>query len=165
VASVDYRYQVGSAIKTVRIERNVDSYTISVDEKTYTVEVDRLAPGECIFRVDGQPRRAHVASDKQNAYVAINGEAYTLTRVDTTKAKRRTTSASENSLTASMPGQVVRILVNEGDHVERGQPLILLEAMKMEIRITAPHDGKIARVMCSAGQIVERGQPLIELSD
>lgn len=164
MASIEYRYQIGSAIKLVRIERQADHYAISVDEKTYTVQLDRLSPGECIFRVDGQPRRANVASDKQYVYVAINGGAYTLTRSDATTAKRRTASASDNSLAASMPGQVARVLVNEGDHVARGQTLVVLEAMKMEIRITAPHDGKIARVLCRAGQIVERGQILLELA-
>jgi biotin carboxyl carrier protein len=62
-----------------------------------------------------------------------------------------------------MHGQVVKILVSEGDSVTHSQPLMLLEAMKMEIRITAPRDGRVARILCSAGQIVERGQTLIEL--
>jgi biotin carboxyl carrier protein len=164
VASAEYRYQVGSEIYTVRIERIGDHYAITIGDKTYAVAVDRLSSAELTFNPDGRPRSAHIASDKQNIYVAFNAEVYTLPRPDTTKAKRRATSASENSLSASMPGQVVRILVNEGDQVARGQPLILLEAMKMEIRIIAPHDGQIVRVLCSTGQIVERGQALLELT-
>jgi biotin carboxyl carrier protein len=164
VSFVEYRYQVGSEIKTVRIERQANGYSVVLGNKTFTVIVDRLSPEELVFRVDGQTHRAHIAPDKQNVYVAFNADLFTLPRSESTKAKRRATSASENSLSASMPGQVVRVLVNEGDEVARGQPLLLLEAMKMEIRITSPHDGKIARVLCSAGQIVERGQALLELT-
>lgn len=50
-----------------------------------------------------------------------------------------------------------------GDTVTRGQTLVLLEAMKMELRIAAPLDGQVRAVHCAAGQVVERGQILIEL--
>jgi biotin carboxyl carrier protein len=63
-----------------------------------------------------------------------------------------------------MPGQVTRVLIAEGDPVQRGQPLIILEAMKMEIKIAAPHDGRVAKVLVKPGQVVERGQALIEIS-
>jgi biotin carboxyl carrier protein len=51
----------------------------------------------------------------------------------------------------------------EGEAVTRGQTLLLLEAMKMELRVTAPADGRVWRVHCATGQVVERGQLLIEL--
>jgi biotin carboxyl carrier protein len=63
-----------------------------------------------------------------------------------------------------MPGQVVKILVAEGEAVRRGQPLMVLEAMKMEIRINAPRDGHVTRLLCQPGQVVERGQTLLELT-
>ena len=64
-----------------------------------------------------------------------------------------------------MHSQVVKVLVNEGDSVTLGQTLVLLEAMKMEMRITAPQDGRVVKLLCKAGDIVERGQPLIELDN
>ena len=62
-----------------------------------------------------------------------------------------------------MPGRVLDVLVAAGDSVQKGDTLVLLEAMKMELRIQAPADGQIARVLCTAGQVVERGQLLVEL--
>lgn len=64
-----------------------------------------------------------------------------------------------------MHGQVVRVLVEEGEVVRRGQPLVLLEAMKMEIRVTAPHDGRVVRLLCNVGEVVQRAQPLLELAE
>ena len=62
-----------------------------------------------------------------------------------------------------MPGLVLDVLVNEGDPVAKGDTLVLLEAMKMELRISAPGDGRVAKVLCQAGQVVERGQVLVEI--
>ena len=63
-----------------------------------------------------------------------------------------------------MPGQVRAVLVKEGESVEKGQTLALLEAIKMEIRVAAPHAGKVEKVLIEEGQVVERGQRLFDLS-
>ncbi|MBI3242612.1 MAG: acetyl-CoA carboxylase biotin carboxylase subunit [Chloroflexi bacterium] len=79
-------------------------------------------------------------------------------------AKRQTTRAGgHEALEAAMPGLVRNVLVKEGDLVEKGQALVLLEAMKMEIRVAAPHAGKVVKVLVSPGETVDRGQRLIEL--
>jgi biotin carboxyl carrier protein len=63
-----------------------------------------------------------------------------------------------------MPGQVIAVPVAAGDAVSRGQTLIVLEAMKMELRVAAPHDGTVEKVLVSVGEVVERGQPLAEVA-
>ena len=73
--------------------------------------------------------------------------------------------AHAGDLTASMPGQVIDVLVAEGDPVEKGQTLILLEAMKMEMRMKAPYNGTVRRVLCKIGDAVERGQLLVEVEE
>ena len=60
-----------------------------------------------------------------------------------------------------MPGQVTVVLVKAGDETTRGQTLLILEAMKMEIRVTAPADGHVQQVMVQSGDVVERGQHLV----
>jgi biotin carboxyl carrier protein len=66
-------------------------------------------------------------------------------------------------LTAPMPGQVRAVNVGEGDEVLKGQTLLLLEAMKMEIRVQAPRDGIVKKLLVKQGQTVERDQVLIEV--
>ncbi len=64
---------------------------------------------------------------------------------------------------AQMPGKIVRILVQAGAEVERNQPVLVMEAMKMENEIRAPQAGKVAAVKVSEGQAVETGADLLTL--
>ncbi|MDO5710672.1 MAG: biotin/lipoyl-containing protein [Micrococcales bacterium] len=71
-------------------------------------------------------------------------------------------AGSSNVLTATIAGTVVNVLVAEGDQVEAGATLLILEAMKMETEVTAPADGTVAAVAVELGQAVQNGQVLIE---
>ena len=63
---------------------------------------------------------------------------------------------------APIPGRVASLLVQPGDTVKRGQVLLILEAMKMELPLTAAADGTVSRVRCAAGEMVEEGVELVE---
>lgn len=68
-------------------------------------------------------------------------------------------------LVAPIPGRVVRIGVSVGDKVERGQPILVLDAMKLENELAAPKAGTVLALSVKAGQAVEKGQLLVELGD
>lgn len=67
------------------------------------------------------------------------------------------------SLASTIPAVVSQVLVAEGDTVETGDKLILLESMKMVIPILAPHGGRVARILCAPGDSVPAGAPLLEI--
>jgi 3-methylcrotonyl-CoA carboxylase alpha subunit len=73
--------------------------------------------------------------------------------------------AKKSNLNAPMTGKVVLILVSEGEEVKEGQPLLILEAMKMEHMISAPRKGKIKHIFYHVGDIVEEGADLITLRE
>jgi biotin carboxyl carrier protein len=64
-----------------------------------------------------------------------------------------------------MPGTVIRVLVAAGDTVEARQPLVVLEAMKMETPLVAPYAGTVAEVHVAEGDRVSGGAPLVELGE
>jgi 3-methylcrotonyl-CoA carboxylase alpha subunit len=76
------------------------------------------------------------------------------------------TASRENGdgqLTAPMPGKVVSVYANPNQRVKRGDPLMVLEAMKMEHTIKAPADGTVEKVMFAAGDMVDEGAELLRI--
>ena len=126
------------------------------------VEVELLGTqdGQLDLLIDGERVTAYVSSDNAKRWVTINGRTYQLTKQS---GSRRSGAKHDHSgeLTAPMPGQVRAVNVTEGDEVIKGQTLMVLEAMKMEIRIQSPNDGVVSSISVKAGQTVEREQTLI----
>ena len=71
----------------------------------------------------------------------------------------------QSSLTAPMPGTVIRVLVAEGETVQPRQPLLVLEAMKMETPLTSPYEAVVQKLHVSEGDRVEGGALLLELEE
>jgi biotin carboxyl carrier protein len=168
---VEYRYEFGGQSTTVQVEAEAEGYLVTVGERAYRVKAGSSRPGELALVLGDEQRcLAWVASDGASRWVALGsgeaaGQTFVLTVPETGPKPRRAHTAEHKALEAQMPGIVRRVLVAEGEQVSRGQALVLLEAMKMEIRVSAPQAGRVVRVAVTPGQAVERGQALVELSN
>ena len=172
---MELRYEFGGRQMVVKVEADGDGYTVTVGGRMYRVKANMARPGQLDLVMDGDRRSlVYVAADGAARWVALgrsaaraSGEAgsqtFVLTVPDRSRRARRGLAGGPAALEAQMPGIVRQVLVAEGQAVARGQALVLLEAMKMEIRVAAPEAGLVHRVAVTAGQSVERGQALIEL--
>jgi biotin carboxyl carrier protein len=143
-------------------------YRASIGDKTVDVEIINAEGGRLDLLIDGERVIAYVSIDSAKRWVTINGQTFVLTKssgaTSYSKGKRRGAGHEHASeLAAPMPGQVRSVNVSEGDAVTKGQTLLVLEAMKMEIRIQAPSDGKVKKLYVKQGQTVEREQILVEI--
>jgi biotin carboxyl carrier protein len=84
---------------------------------------------------------------------------------DALAVSRGPSNTRANAVCAAMPGLIVSVAVGPGDVVAAGQPLVVLEAMKMQSPVRAPRGGRVRRVLAMAGAFVEGGAALVELED
>ena len=121
--------------------------------------------GNGVFQVeiDGRTETVYVAGPPQDRWVFWNGRVFRGDfRNDASGRTRGTGSPATRTLTAPMPATVVTVHVKAGDVVKKGQVLMLLEAMKMELPIRAPGDGTVSAVHGRAGELVPADTPLVE---
>jgi len=149
--------------QTLEINPSGDNYIATMDGKTVSVQVIRAEDGRMDLLIDGQRVNAHVSSDMAKRWVTINGQTIMLTK--TSGAKQGVRHDHAGGLIAPMPGQVRSVSVSVGDVVKKGQTLLTMEAMKMEIRIQALKDGRVTALHAAQGQTVEREQILIEVEE
>ncbi len=156
-----YNYQHNGQTYTLNIEQQPDGqFAVSIGERTIPVKVQPLSNGGWRLLVDGQSHTIYAAAQGDQRYVQVDAETFTLT-VPSSKSTRRTSQIGGAELVAQMPGQVTAVLVQDGEKATRGQTLMILEAMKMEIRVTAPSDGLVQQILVHQGTVVERGQRLV----
>ncbi len=157
-----FRYESNGVVNEIVLERQGEHYLAHVGGVPLNVEVLSAQPGELNLRVDGKPLRLYWANDGDHKWVAFDGCTYRLDRPGA-RAGRGGDKSAEGRLRAPMPAQVRAIQVAEGDPVEKGQTLLLLEAMKMEIRLAAPRQGTVRRILAQPGETVSKDQVLVEL--
>lgn len=158
-----YTYQHNGESYSVNLEAQPDgSYIASIGERQYVVQAEAVADG-WLLQQSGQRARVYTAALNNERFIHVEGQAYTLTVPDARSSRRRQAGSGADALTAKMPGQVLDVRVAEGDSVEKGQTLVIMEAMKMEIRVAAPTDGRIRRIHVAIGDVVDREQLLVEM--
>ncbi|NUZ04793.1 acetyl-CoA carboxylase biotin carboxylase subunit [Piscinibacter koreensis] len=146
-----------------RLERSRDGApTLALGERRWPIEVAARGAGRHDVTL-GEARHAVtvLGAGEQLAVFAADGTAR-LRLVDPI-AHARDAATPEGGLSAPMPGKVVAFLAGVGDRVEAGQPLAVMEAMKMEHTITAPHAGRVKELLYAVGDQVAEGGELLSL--
>ena len=156
--------------RTYVIEINED-HKVIVDGQEFTVDFETVA-GQPVYSliINGHSYEAYVSPAEDGWQVLMRGNLYNL-RVEDEREKRLraaaggvTTATGEFTLKAPMPGLIVTVPVTEGQSVQKGDNLIILESMKMQNELKAPREGTITRIKIKAGDSVEQNQILLVLS-
>jgi acetyl-CoA/propionyl-CoA carboxylase biotin carboxyl carrier protein len=144
-------------------EVRIDRGRVSVGDMSYTAHVHKSTrDGRMTIELDGVARHYAVAFDGEDT-VWISRDGYHL-EVRTLRQDRSGAGVPQGSLEAPMPGTVMQVRVRNGEKVNAGDVLVILESMKMELQIVAPTDGVVSGVTLKAGDRVELGQPLVAIT-
>jgi 3-methylcrotonyl-CoA carboxylase alpha subunit len=142
------------------------AWRLVTDDEASVVEVLFMEEGSIRAAVDGRVIEGGFAVDGQDVLVSLGTSSWRLERPGPPDVDQAGAEAGDRaSLTAPMPGTVVKVLVGEGDEVEEGQTLLVLEAMKMEQSVAAPYAGTVRALPYSEGARVPGGAVLAEVEE
>jgi biotin carboxyl carrier protein len=160
-----YRMRVGTEEVQAAVEEVGGAFSVRLPESVHHVDLAEVVPGQYSLIVDGQSHDLGAAVRAGQWALVLDGESYTVEVHGTTRSRpaRRAPSRRSGDVPAPMPGLLVDVRVADGATVTAGQPLIIIEAMKMQMEIRAPHGGTVRRVHVAPGQEVAQGQVLVTL--
>jgi 3-methylcrotonyl-CoA carboxylase alpha subunit len=125
--------------------------------------VSRIADGTYRVEIDGRAQIVHVAGAGSDRWVHWNGHVFHRPFAAETPRRPRHAGDAHQSLSSPMPATVRKVLVQPGSQVRKGDTLIVLEAMKMELPIRAGAEATVSAVCCVEGELVQPGAVLVEL--
>jgi biotin carboxyl carrier protein len=145
------------------ISRDGAAVRIRIGQSEIAAEFAPSAAGGGTITIDGQRYPIFAVRRKDSIVVSVGPASFEFKSADDS-SHRRARGLAAPEIVAPMPGKVLRVLVKDGDIVEAGQPLITIEAMKMETTLAAESAAIVRRVRVAAGQTVDHGAVLIDLS-
>jgi acetyl/propionyl-CoA carboxylase alpha subunit len=170
--SSELRLRLGTRALRIQLGPDDGGIAATIDGDAHRVRVlartgAAAAPGasveELALEVDGRPERALVARSRDRLLVALRGRVYAFETGDATIASGDRGGRS-GTVVAPMPGKVVAVMVALGDTVEAGQPVVVLEAMKMETTLIAEVSGRVTALQAVAGTTVDAGALLVAIA-
>jgi biotin carboxyl carrier protein len=151
--------------RVIELERDASGWRVTLDGKPLAVDAVEIAPNTISILMDGQSFEINVTPSPDGKLKLQTGtHEFTAEFVDPRAWSGRrhgnVEAEGRQEILAPMPGKVVRLLVKEGDHVEAGRGLLVVEAMKMQNEIRSPKSGTVERVLAKEGQPVNAGEVL-----
>lgn len=155
----------------VEVERGPEGWLCRVNgQAQQPMDVLEVAPGRFSVLLNGAGRSFEVHVEEWSGRYRVHTRgADLITAVEDPRQWRRggrggAGAEGQQEVTAPMPGKIVRVLVEEGQEVEAGDGLVVVEAMKMQNAIPSPKQGVVERVLVQAGDTVEHGSKLAVVS-
>ncbi len=158
-----YKVNVGKKVFVVDVTED----QITVDGKPVNASLTPLNEGGMfLLRQENRAREMHVKPQGNSAYAVMVNGRHVVAQVEkgNGRSRRQKEEAAQGTLVAPMPGMVVNVLVKEGQQVDSGEPLVVLESMKMQMQLRSPFSGQVAKVAVSNRAQVEKGALLVQVA-
>jgi 3-methylcrotonyl-CoA carboxylase alpha subunit len=152
----------GNETRTIDAVAQNGGWLLALGDRKLDTAIAQRSDGSWDVILDGAKQRILVLDHAALTAVVIEGESSLFEEIDPLMPAAGEDLAS-GKLTAPMPGRVTRLLVEAGAKVRRGDPLMVIEAMKMEHTISAPADGIVSALRFGVGELVEEGAELVAL--
>ena len=159
--------KLGEKTYTVEVEEVDKSlYRVSVDGSEFLLDGKKTGRANYSLIVDNRSFEVDIDVSEDDYRVLVDGRNYHIHLLDERRMRLGGLQASielqgRQRVSVPMPGKVIAVLVSEGDKVERGQGLVIVEAMKMENEVRSPIHGEVKEVKVKTGDSLEAGATLL----
>ncbi len=164
---MNYNLKIAGKDVPVQCEIREDgTLSATVDGREYEVRFRTVSPNHIHLEAGGRSMNVHLADDSTGKLVNLGGTTWLVQDADTLAQagpRKRGLKDLPQEVTPPMPSVVVRIMVTEGDRVEKGAGVVVVSAMKMETTLQAPFSGTVLKVNVSEGDKVMPGQILVDI--
>jgi len=158
------KFEIAGHGHELEVTRERDgSYTVAADGRQDRFEIDQLDPDAIRFRHDGVMDSAKFLREGDRLYLQHRGIPLAVTDLTLAAPKAAASNGGDGKVRAALNGRVVAVLVKPGDRVAAGQPVLTLEAMKMEHIHKAGIDGVVAAIDVAEGEQVTTGRIVVEI--
>ncbi|MDP2307078.1 MAG: biotin/lipoyl-containing protein [Pseudomonadota bacterium] len=160
-----YEITIGGTTRNVDIEPTGEGrYRVWWEGESHEVDLLKPSPEAYQMLIDGESWEAGCVAVGDGYLVDVMGLSTEVVVVDPRRrALKLAAGTATGMLSTQMPGRVVRLIAKVGDVVKKGQPVIVVEAMKMENEMKSPIDGTVAEILVTEGQAVEAGTKLVRV--
>ena len=162
---------IGGARRSVELARSGDEpsrVVATIDGRRVETDVLKISPGMYSILLDGRSLEVRVETLADGLLLHTGGREYSVDIVDPRSWRRsrggKIDLAGRQQVSAPMAGKIVRVLIAQGQHVESGQGLLVVEAMKMQNEIRSTKSGTVERLLVQEGQPVNSGETLAWIS-
>lgn len=161
---MEFEFEVFGKTHKVSLELRDGRYYARLGERQLLVDSVKLSPNSISLMLDGVCKTVYLAKDGNRCCLAIDGEVYSIVEAEArTRTEGKEARKGQEVIKTPMPGLVVKIPVKEGEVVEEGQVVAIVEAMKMENSVRAPMRSVVTKVFVNEGMKVEFDAMLLEL--
>jgi len=167
---MNYSLKIGDEIAEIEARKHESTQKVhfTIGKNDYDVDYHGISPNHLCLRVNGESAQIFLASGAEGKYIFIKGRTYLVQDEDKNASRRNKRTGPQEipkEVTPPMPSIVVRILVQEGVSVKKGQALVVMSAMKMETTLAAPFDGTVKKINTRLNAKVAPGDILVELDN
>ncbi len=147
----------------VDVTRDGEDWRLDIEGAVVPLQATRDRTGAWLVDTHQGRRRLWIAVRGDERLVFCDGKVHTLRLHDPEQAEDEDDMLAGPDLVADMPGKIVQVKVAEGDQVQVGQTVLIIESMKMETELAAAVTGTVGRVHVTAGQVVGQGDALVDI--
>jgi biotin carboxyl carrier protein len=161
---MDYNLKIGGQTLPVEADlRDDGTFLAKIGERSFATRYQIISENQIHLEIEGIGRNIYLSRITDGKLINIGGTTYLVQDADVlvrNGTRKRSNKELPQEITPPMPSVVVRIMVTEGDLVEKGQGVMVVSAMKMETTLQAPYKGKVLKINVAEGDKVMPGQIL-----